>query len=570
MNGVILIIATYFIVAVILVTVVLTLLQKHHQNKIEKEVEILDKQKNLIASTPVLSELSKVETIVKNDKMEEKYKDWQRRFENIKDDKLVKINDMIIDLDLFVENKDIKNLRLKIAKTEMEIYKARTAANKLLSEVQEITISEEKYRNIIIKLKAKYRELSKEFNEHINDYHDIKEAISLQFENIERRFADFEEAMENNEYNEVVHIVKALDTMIDHMGIIVKEVPNLVLLAEELIPHRIEEIKATNDDMTAKGFSLEYLNIEYNIEASEKNVSNVLDRIRVLNLEDCMFELKTMLDYLDSLFNDFEKETIARKVYEENVVSFENKLTKINSLLENIYIQMPDIKTLYDLKDDDIKTIDDLKERLLAINVNYKDLVENVSNKSKPYSKSAKELETISNLLNTLQENLDASLHNLGSLYEDETRAKEQKVELTNLLKEAKNKIKSYKLPIIADNYYVELSEAREAINEIEKELLKKPIVIKTLNTRVDTARDLSLKLYNTANEMIKTAELAEMAIVYGNRYRSDLQEVDTGLTRAEVLFYKGKYKNSFECAINSIDLIEPGINKKLINIYKD
>ena len=131
-TGVLLIVATYLIVAVILVTIILHLITKHHQTEIEREVEQLDKEKNLIASTPVLSELSKVEAIVKNDKMEERYKDWQRRFEQIKEEKLVRINDMIIDLDLFVENKDIKNLRLKIAKTEMEIYKARTAANKLL------------------------------------------------------------------------------------------------------------------------------------------------------------------------------------------------------------------------------------------------------------------------------------------------------------------------------------------------------------------------------------------------------------------------------------------------------
>ena len=569
-TGVLLIVATYLIVAVILVTIILHLITKHHQTEIEREVEQLDKEKNLIASTPVLSELSKVEAIVKNDKMEERYKDWQRRFEQIKEEKLVRINDMIIDLDLFVENKDIKNLRLKIAKTEMEIYKARTAANKLLSEVQEITVSEEKYRHIITKLKTKYRELLKEFHDHESDYKDIKDAISLQFENIERRFADFEETMENNEYSEVVHIVKALDTMISHMGIVVSEVPNLVLLAEELIPSRILEIKNTSETMIESGYSLDYLNIPYNIEASEKNISNILDRIKVLNLEDCMFELKTMLDYLDSLFNDFEKETIARKVYDENVNAFEEKLSKINSLLENIYVQMPDIKNMYDLKENDVKVIDELKGRLLAINVNYKALLEGVNNHETPYSKAARELETISNLLNTLQDDLDISLKNLGSMYDDETRAKEQKDELANLLKEAKNKIKSYKLPIITDNYYVELSEAKEAIREIERELNNKPIVIKTLNTRVDTARDLAIKLYNTANEMVKTAEMAEMAIVYGNRYRSDLKEIDTGLTNATTLFYKGKYRSSLECAIHAIELMEPEISKSLVNLYKD
>ena len=87
--------------------------------------------------------------------------------------------------------------------------------------------------------------------------------------------------------------------------------------------------------------------------------------------------------------------------------------------------------------------------------------------------------------------------------------------------------MRCYKLPVITDDYFVQLSEANEAIIEVVNELQKKPIVIKTLNTRVDTARDLVLKLYNTTNELVKTALLAVMSIVYGNRYRSTYEEID-------------------------------------------
>ena len=48
--------------------------------------------------------------------------------------------------------------------------------------------------------------------------------------------------------------------------------------------------------MTGRDYPLEYLQIPYNIEQTNKNVSNIIDRIKVLNLEDCMFELKTMLE----------------------------------------------------------------------------------------------------------------------------------------------------------------------------------------------------------------------------------------------------------------------------------
>ena len=167
-----------------------------------------------------------------------------------------------------------------------------------------------------------------------------------------------------------------------------------------------------------------------------------------------------------------------------------------------------------------------------------------------------------------MEEDLDKALKSLGNMYDDEVRAREQLEEIQAFLKKCKEKMRGYKLPIITDNYFVQLAEANEAIVEVIKELEKKPIVIKTLNTRVDTARDLVLKLYNTTNEMIKTAQLAEMAIVYGNRYRAYYNEVDSGLFDAEEYFFKGDYKKALDVSIKSTSIVEQDIYQKLLSIY--
>jgi len=112
------------------------------------------------------------------------------------------------------------------------------------------------------------------------------------------------------------------------------------------------------------------------------------------------------------------------------------------------------------------------------------------------------------------------------------------------------------------------MSEAQMSINEMIKELEKRPISIKTLNMRVDTARDLVLKVYNTINETVKTAKMAEKAIVYGNRYRPVNKDVDFGLAKAEGLFEKGSFKSSLEQAMIAINLVEPGIRDRLMNEY--
>ena len=96
----------------------------------------------------------------------------------------------------------------------------------------------------------------------------------------------------------------------------------------------------------------------------------------------------------------------------------------------------------------------------------------------------------------------------------------------------------------------------------------KKPITIKTLNIRVDTARDLVLKLYTKTQDILKNAKFAEMAIVYGNRYRGEVDGVDKNLTYCEVLFFKGDYKKSLDISINILNRIEPGIYDKLLKLY--
>ena len=568
MSGVYLLIGTFFVVAVILVTVVLVMLKKHQYNTFRNQVEKLDREKNLIASTPVYSELEKVEAIVKNDKMEEKYKNWQKRFDIIKNEKIEKINDMINELDIASNMKDYKDFDSKIAKVEMEVYKVRESANKLLDEIKEITVSDEKYRSIVTKLKSKYRKLNAEFNNHKEDYDEISDAIELQFETIEKRFLDFDNCMEENEYDEVKHIVKALDTMIDHMGNVVVEVPNLILLAKKLIPKRIEEILENNDNMVSDGYNLDYLNIKYNMDECNKNISTILDRIKVLNLDDCMFELKTLLDYLDNVLDSIEKEKLAKKIYRENITSFDSKLKKTTKIIKDIYKQLDSIRNSYDLSDDEIKELENIKLELEAIRKEYQKLLKDEKESNIPYTDLSKEIERLSNLLIELENHLDNSLKSLGSMKDDELRAREQLDEIRDLLKQCKITIRGYKLPIIMNNYFVELSEANDAINEIANELNKRPIVIETLNTRVDTARDLALKLYKTTTDMVKTAQLAEMAIVYGNRYRSTVKEIDRGLENAEMLYHKGSYKDALEVALNSLEIMEKDIREKLLNVY--
>ena len=570
MKGTLLYVLTGILIVIILIIVLIVFLKKKRKNYYLKLCKNLDTEKNLIGSTPVLLELSKLEPIIKNEKMEEKYQKWQDEFAYIKDEELPKIDDLLIELDTLIDKKEYNLAKSKISKCEIGLYKAKERANYLLDQIKEITLSEEKYRNIITKLKTKYRELNKEYQDHKNLYEEMAEAIELQLENIEKRFLEFETAMDQNQYTDVVHIVKALDTMIEHMEIVISEVPDLLLMCKQMIPKRIKEIEDTKEKMESDGYPLDFLSIDDNMAEAKKNVSVILDRIKVLNLEDCMFELKTILDYLDSIFVAFEKERLSRKVYEEASKDFEKKLNKTVKLVTDIYEQLDDIENMYDLNKEDVKIIDEVNKDLIVIKDDHHKMLEKVKNKATPYSSVNDEVEKLSNRLKQVESTLDIALKSLGNMYEDEQRAREQLEEIERLLKECKEKMREYKLPVIEDRYFVELSEANEAILEVIKELSKKPIAIKTLNTRVDTARDLVLKLYNTTVSMIKTAKMSEMAIVYGNRYIPLHEDIEEGINRARNLFFKGDYTSSLKVSVDTIKLVDDNFERKLLAYEKE
>jgi len=546
----------YIILTILLIVSMYVIVRKHMKNKYNNALKFLERDKNLIISASILTELNKVEALINNKELEKKYETWKNKFKNIKDVEVPRITDEIINIEELIKSRKYKDIEKELAKIELDVYFIKSKSKFLLDEIKEITTSEEKNREIVTKLKSEYREIFVKYNNSKEDYEMIASAIELQFENVDKLFGAFEISMENNAYTEVGKIVKALDDTIGNLSIVVEEAPSIILMGKVLIPKKIKDTKEIYEKMIKEGYNLDYLKIDYNREESEKKIADIFDRLKVLNLVDSIFELKTILDYYENLYNDFEKEKVSKKMFEEYARTIGIRCKKVLKIILGLTKKIDDIKYSYDLTDDEVKIIDEISLSGKSIKSEYESIIEDFRNKLFAYSKLVKSMEMLNLKLSKTEDKLDYALKSLGSLKEDELRAREQLEEIKSILSNAKEKITSYKLPVVPKCYYVELDEATEAIREMIRELEAKPINIKTLNIRVDTARDLVLKLYNTSNETIKTAWMAENAIVYGNRYRVGNKELDEGLTKASIAFMKGNFKLSLENSINAINII--------------
>ena len=127
---------TYYIASIVIVIVVLNLINKKERKKYSNAIASLERDKNLIISASILSELNKVEPLISNSDSKEVYENWQKRFKEIKDVEVPKITDSLLEIEELFNEKDYKELRERIAQVEINICYVKTKANFLLEEIK--------------------------------------------------------------------------------------------------------------------------------------------------------------------------------------------------------------------------------------------------------------------------------------------------------------------------------------------------------------------------------------------------------------------------------------------------
>ena len=93
------------ILVMVLLVVFVVVYKKNKVKNLREKLDELERQRNLIVATPVMTELSKIDVIVKNAKLEDKYEEWKKRYETIKNERYNAITDKLLEVDTLIETR---------------------------------------------------------------------------------------------------------------------------------------------------------------------------------------------------------------------------------------------------------------------------------------------------------------------------------------------------------------------------------------------------------------------------------------------------------------------------------
>lgn len=553
-------------ICILLVIFAMIVYRMFKLKKYRKEIIELENQMNAVKSLPIQYRLGRVKGIGKNmPEVLEKYNLYIKEFDDLNSFQTNDIVPLINEIDEQLYYRKLAGVKSKLYKLKEKISNYETKSQDLLKRIEVITEVENEQRLEIIKIKEKYRAASDNFANVRFKIEDFVPSIPEIFNEIDERFVVLEEMMNNQRFDEAKTYAGKIEKDVDILAANLRDLPTYISIVRKYIPKRLEEIYAIIEEMKEKDFSIEKVSAASRYNQIGNVLEQTIQNIKDLKLENVGASIEKMTEDLNDLTSDLEKEQTAFHQYEEARNNCYRHIGRLDDGLKKTVSSLSELQENYLLADYKL-TIAGEYNKFKPIVDDLARLTEVIESKNFSYSALIDEFNDLIKRCQPFDDALIKYNELESSLRLEEKRALDELDNINIVLLEIKSEIKNKHLPMISESYKDYIDDSYQKADEIMKFIRHRPIDLKRLSEQVDAARDVIYKLYDNVHNLIVTAEMVEEAIIYGNRYRSSFLEVNTELTKAELLFRNGEYTKALSTAVDIIEKIDPGSYEMLIN----
>lgn len=529
--------------------------------------EILDLQNQIngIKTLPLQYRLGRAQSIAKNmPEVAEEYEQFTKDFEKITEFQKNELGVLVNEVDESLFYGKTHGIKKKFALIREMTQRYDHDAKDLLARIEKVTEIENIQRVEIIRVKGKYREVGNEYEKiRVKVEEFVPHALEM-FKELDDDFVKLETLMNNQMFADAKNFTEEIENRIDSLQENLKDLPSYVYVVSDLLPSKIDKVDELITSLEGDEYALEEMNIAARRQEVDEQMEESIAHVKNVDIKGAAEVLEPLTGLIEELVIDLGKELDSYKQFKEKWRESYNELQRLTDVYQNTMKEYRRLITEFVIDEEEV-VISKKYEEFKQIQKDANDLIEQMESGHFAY---ANMLEHVENLYDRMMQH-DAYLEEFKKQKED-TDTKNQKTEelLENInivLLEIKSEIKNEHLPLVNDSYRDYIADSYNKVEEIKRFKTHKPVVLNELCAKVEGARDVIYKLYDNVHNMIVTAGMVEDAIVYANRYRSMFLEVNTELTKAEVLFRNGEYRNALQVAVDILERLEPGKYEELI-----
>lgn len=545
------------VLLVLVIVIYIRFMKKRRYNSIFDDLEI---RYNELMSIPVLFKINKATGLAE---VTPEVKDEVKRCKVIFDDlnsRQNELTEMMGETEDAIQYGKLKQARIYLDDLTSLIDEGLSLTRNLDRSLDELLEQERQQRVEITELKERFRNLKQKMNDNSNLYAESFITLEIRTKEIEHNFSVFEEWMYASNFEkakslseENFELVLALDTYLE-------EIPGLYEQAKGVIPGMLEQVSKIYQMAKLDDVFVEHLEIAKNVGLITEILKEDLVRISQCDLEDAVESMDATKKRLEQMRLGLEKEQVAHKDLEaQSQITFD-KLEAIAKGLETLSETAESDAARYNLE----THLDDLKEYQTSID-RFKEIEAKIvrmrDEERVPASTVLVSMLEMKQDLDILESQFDETSSLVSKVKADENRAQQQLLKLYLIINDVQVRIKNRSIQSISETYDEDLIQANHYTKQIKRLLADDMIDVTTLNATVSEAIDYIYKLHNNVNNLVGVVDMCENALVYANKFRAFVPDIDDELTRAELAYNNGEYTSALTTIINSIDRYKPNIN---------
>lgn len=554
------------ILLIVVLTIVIFSLRKR---KARKDLANLELMYANVRGVPLAFKLNKAVALSRvSGESAEIVETCQQDFNNIQD-KLKQTSMSLAEMDDAIYSHKSGTALKRIEDVQKEIEACEVEVNKLNEVLDQILEQESEQRSNINKLKEEFRKMSQTLEASRQVYALCEEYLNEEFVNVEKQFSSFEEWMFASEFQKAAKVQEEIRDRLEHIKTLLKEMPTLYEQIKVDIPKAIDECSYEYSRLKSEGVHLAHLDIRKNLEVITDILKKCMGEIRNGKVDDIQVELNECATRIFQLKEQMQLENDAHHEVYDSIEELFTNIKQLNKEVEDIHSLYKRVYERFGFENWNEK-LSEVEKKLEILNDMKRRLEKIILEKAIPATTVSIAYKELKQGYFSFYKDVATMSEKLQKACSDEERAQKQLVKLGLILNEVRVKILKHHLPSVSQKYNDDVRTASNYIKDIKNVLKISPLDVKTLNDKLRVAIDYTYTLYNSVNNLVGMAVMVENAIVFGNRYRVDHQDIDSELTRAELCFRNGEYTKALKIGIQAIEKLYPGAYEKLLHNNKE
>ncbi len=534
------------------------------KKKYFKEMDRLEAWKIDLMNRPVLDEMSKVKLLNMTGQTEELFERWRNQWDDVVTVQLPDLEEMLFDAEEYIDRYRFSKAKGVQQAISAKLQETEDQIKSILEELHELVGSEEKNRVEIEELKEQYRESKKMLLAHRHSFGSSEKSLEEQLSGVSLKFQEFDEKTEHGNYLEAREVVLMIHSQLGSIKNDMDLIPQLLIECQSLLPNHLSDIFEGYREMSDQQYYLDHINVEKEVKRLEEKLSENLVLIEATKIDEAVEGIKEVKGRIDILFDLLEKEVHAKHFVIKNEKIASDLLVSAHEENSHLSSEVIHVQESYQLSEYDFETQRHLEKELSTVYKHFEILIEKVKLNETAQTVISEELAQIKEQLDIIREGQQDFALTLQALRKDEFEAREKLKELTKKVGETVRLVTKSNVPGLPEDYKYLFEDTNESIQNVKYQLEEKPLNISALNQYLEIAVLTVEKLTNSTIELLENVMLAEKAIQYGNRYKSQNPAVAKGLLEAEMAFRHYNYQEALEQAAATLDVIDPDALKKI------